>query len=103
LTLGKATNPPTRAVTITLTIPAAKGGAATKKKPAKATTIGKATITIPTKKTRPLTVKLNATGRSLLRHHAKLTITATLVATATDGTKQTRVRKLTVKRRRASH
>ncbi len=95
LTLGKAANPPTRAVTLTLT---AGGASASARK--KATVVGTATVAIPAGKSRPLRVKLNAKGRALLRGHAKVAITVTYVATGTDGTKQSRTRKVTAKRHR---
>jgi hypothetical protein len=97
--LGKAANPPTRSVAITLTVAGAKASAAAKKRRPKAIIIAKTTISIPAGRTRPLTVSLNATGRALLRRHAKLAVTAALVATGTDGTKATRTRAVTLKRR----
>jgi hypothetical protein len=96
LTLGKAANPPTRAVALTLTVSGASASA--RKKP---TVVGTATVAIPAGKSRPLRVKLNAKGRALLRRHAKLAVTVTYVATGTDGAKQSRTRKVTAKRHRA--
>ncbi|HWI71759.1 MAG TPA: hypothetical protein VNT55_07375, partial [Baekduia sp.] len=99
ITLGKAANPPTRQVTVTITVPGATSAA----KRAEPVTIGRACVTVPAGKTRPLTVKLTAKGRALTRHRARLKATVTLVATATDGTRQTRKRALTLKRRAAKH
>ena len=102
--LGTASNPPTKSVLITLTIPAgkpkgsslvtarAKGG---KKKP-KPTVIGKATITVPAGKTVPLKVKLSGAARAKLKK-GPLHATATLVATSVSGTKQTKSEALTIK------
>jgi hypothetical protein len=99
VTLGRAANPPTRRVTITL----ATAGATSATKRPKPVSIGRATVTIPAGKTRPLTVRLTAKGRALSRRHARLRVTATLVATAADGTTKTRKRVLTLKRRAAKH
>lgn len=102
VTLGRAANPPTRAVAITLTVPGktAGAGASATKRP-KAVTVGRATVAIPAGKSRALTVRLTAKGRSLLRRRSTLRLTVTLVATASDGTTQTRTRTLTIKRPRS--
>lgn len=99
LTLGKAANPPTRAVALTLTVAGASASARTKA--AKPTVVGTVMIAIPTGKSRPLRVRLNAKGRALLRRHAKLAVTVKLVATGAGGAKETRTRKVTAKRHRA--
>jgi hypothetical protein len=99
ITLGQAANPPTRRVTITLTVPGATSAA----KRAKPLTIARATVTIPAGQKRPLTVRLTARGRALSRGHARLKATATFVATATDGTAKTRKRTVTLRRRAAKH
>jgi hypothetical protein len=99
LTVGRAANPPTRAVAITLTVSGRTAGASATKRP-KAVTVGRATVLIPARKTRALTVRLTTKGRSLLRRRGTLRLTVTLIATASDGTKQTRSRTLTVKRPR---
>jgi hypothetical protein len=96
LMLGKAANPPTRAVALTLTVSGASASA--RRKP---TVVGTATVAIPAGKSRLLRVKLNAKGRALLRRHAKLAVTVTYLATGANGAKQSRTRKVTAKRHRA--
>jgi FG-GAP-like repeat len=104
--LGTATNPPTTGVTITIVIPTfgkAKGSAlaalvqkGSGKKAAKPVTIGKAHITVPAKKTVPLTVKLSAKALAMLKKgplHAKLS----LVATSAAGTEGSGPASLTIK------
>jgi hypothetical protein len=99
ITIGKAANPPTRAVSITLTVPAAKASAT--RKQARPLTIGRLTLVIPSGRSRALTIKLTAKGRSLLRHHARIVATATITATGNGGRTDTRRRTITVKRRAA--
>lgn len=102
--LGTASNPPTKSVLITLTLPTGKpkgnslvtarsrGG---KKKP-KPTVIGKATIAVPAGKTLPLKAKLSAAARAKLKK-GPLHTTVTLVATSTSGAQQTKTEALTIK------
>jgi hypothetical protein len=97
VSLGSATNPPTASVTLTLTVAGAKAAAKRKPKPV---TIGTARVKIPTGGKRALKVGLNATGRSLLRHRRRLSVTVTLVATAKDARHETRTRKLTLTQHR---
>ena len=83
--LGKAANPPTASVSLTLTARRAR--------------LGRATVTIPAGKTRPLRVKLNKKGRARLhRSGGRLKVSLKIVATAPDGTTAHRRRSLTVKR-----
>jgi FG-GAP-like repeat len=108
--LGTASNPPTKSVLITLTLPAgkpkgsslvtarAKGG----KKQPKPTVIGKATITVPAGKTVPLKVKLSAAARAKLKK-GPLHATVTLVATSTSGAQQTKTAALTIKPAKKKH
>jgi hypothetical protein len=106
LLLGTATNPPTTGVAITIVIPPfakAKGSAlaalvqkGSGKKTAKPVTIGKAHVTVPAKKTVPLTVKLSAKALAMLKKgplHAKLS----LVATSPSGTEASGLAPLTIK------
>jgi hypothetical protein len=100
--LGTATNPPTASVDLTLTIPAAKGGKAgssaakPKGKKKKATVIGHAKITIPTGKKRALKVKLKPKALALLKK-GPLKSTLTVIATGTDGSKETKKQPLKIK------
>jgi hypothetical protein len=98
--LGTASNPPTSIVDLALaTIPAGAARSAAKKqaKP-KAIRLGTAHIVIPPGRTKKLTLKLNAKARALLKR-GNVKTRLTIVATGTDGTRATTVRKLTLKRR----
>jgi hypothetical protein len=100
LTLGRAANPPTSAVTLTITVPAPK---ATKKSHAarsRRVVLGRAMIRIPAGAHRTLRLTLNRAGRRLLAGHARVSARLTLVATASGShaTRQTRQRKLTILR-----
>jgi hypothetical protein len=106
LLLGKATNPPTAGVTITITVPPvgkAKGSALSApvhkgpgKKTSKPIVIGKAHVIVPAGKTVPLKVKLSSKGRGLLKMgtlHVKLS----LLAISVGGAKESETKSLTIK------
>jgi hypothetical protein len=95
LNLGKATNPPTAATTETLTLPTA--GAARAGKATKPTVLGTAKTTIPSGKTVPLKLSLNAKGRAVLAKRHSLKATLTIVATNAQGESQTVTKSVTVK------
>lgn len=99
LNLGKATNPPTAATTETLTLPTA--GAARTGKAKKRPTLGAAKTTVPSGKTVPLKLSLNAKGRAILAKFHSLKATLTVVATNPQGETQTVTKSFTVKPRRA--
>jgi hypothetical protein len=82
--LGKAANPPTASVSLSLVAGHAK--------------VGRATVTIPAGKTRVLRVKLNKKGRARLRHSRRLKVSLKIVATAADHTVARQTRRLTIKR-----
>lgn len=92
--LGKASNPPTASVSLTLT--ARRATAAVN---AKAVTLARATVRIQPGKTRALRVKLNKKGRARLHRSRRLKVSLRIVATAPDGTTARRTRSLTLKRR----
>jgi hypothetical protein len=92
--LGKASNPPTASVSLTLT-----ARHATAAVNAKAVTLARATVTIPGGSTRALSVKLNTKGRTRLRGSRGLKVSLRIVATALDGTTAHWTRSLTIKRR----
>ena len=73
-----------------------KAGAA---KRGKTITLGTARVKIPKNARGPLTLKLGRGARARLRRARTLKATLTIVATATDGTKDTMSAKLTVRRR----
>jgi len=83
--LGKAANPPTASVSLTLTARRAK--------------VGRTTVKIPAGKTRVLRVKLNKKGRARLARGRRLKASLKIVATSLDGTVARRTRPLTIKRR----
>ena len=93
--LGTAANPPTASVSLKLVARRAKAAM-------RRTTIavGAASVTIPAGSTRPLRVRLNKKGRTLLRRSRRLKVSLKLVATAADGTTARRTRPLTIKRPR---
>jgi hypothetical protein len=99
LNLGKATNPPTAATTETLTLPTA--GASRAGKAPKPTVLGTAKTTVPSGKTVPLKLGLNAKGRAALARRGGLKATLTIVATNTQGETQTVTKSVTVKRAKA--
>ena len=78
-------------------VPVVAARAIAKQKP-KAIMLGSAHVVIPAGKTRKLTLKLNAKARALLKR-ANVKARLTIVATGTDGTRATRVRTLTLKRK----
>jgi hypothetical protein len=92
--LGKASNPPTASVSLTLTARRAKAAVT-----AKAVTLARAIVTIQPGKTRALRVKLNKSGRGRLRRSRRIKVSLEIVATAPDGTTAHRTRSLTIKRR----
>ena len=101
LTLGQAANPRTSSVSLTLTVPAAKGKettAATSRGAAKSkrVVVGRATIRIPAGAKRPLAVTFDAAGRRLLAGHAHLAAQLTILAASSGGATQTEQRKVTI-------
>jgi hypothetical protein len=104
LTLGTAKNPPTAKTKQTLTLPAARASAAGKAKPI---VIGTGRTVVPTGKSAPLKLKLNAKGRARLAQGKPLKVTLTVVATNSAGEAGTLTRSVTLKpakksKRRAS-
>jgi hypothetical protein len=95
LNLGKATNPPTATTTQTLTLPTA--GAARAGKAPKPLVLGSAKTSVPSGKTVPLKVPLNAKGRAALASRYSLKATLTVVATNSAGESQTVTKTVTVK------
>jgi hypothetical protein len=110
LLLGTATNPPTASVDLTVLLPSGKAGKGKGKgkprmldlakpkgkKKKKGTVIGHAKITIPAGKKKQLKVHLKK--KALIKLKAgPLKVSLTVVAVATDGTKQTVTRPLTIK------
>lgn len=102
---GTVSNPPTASVGLLLTVPPApkpkaKGATASaagtrKGATKKSVVIGKANIVVPTGKKLPLGLKLNGKGRARVAHKS-LGATLTITAVATDGTKATKVQKVTL-------
>ena len=99
VTLGQAANPPTSAVTLTVTVPAPKAKKSHASR-SKRVVVGRATIRIPAGAHRPLRLALNRAGRRLLAGDAQVSATLTLVATGSGSPapRQTRQRKLTILR-----
>jgi hypothetical protein len=95
LNLGKATNPPTAATTQTLTLPTA--GAARAGKAPRPLVLGSAKTTVPSGKTIPLKLALNAKGLAALAKRHSLKATLTVVATNSAGESQTVTKSVTVK------
>ncbi len=94
LTLGKATNPPTASTTQTLTLPTAGASAAGKAK--KPIVLGVGKTTVPSGKTAPLKLTLNAKGRVALAKGHKLKAILTVVATNDQGESQTLTRSVMI-------
>jgi hypothetical protein len=93
--LCDASNPPTASTTQTLSVVASSASAARRKK--KARTIGSGRTTIPTGQTRPVIVKLSASGKRLLKAKRSLTVSATILAVGVTGTSETLKRTVTLK------
>jgi hypothetical protein len=91
---GKATDPPTARTTQTLALPTAKASVAAPKKP---TLLGSGKTTVPTGKTVPLKLTLNARGRAKLSAHGSLKATLTVLAINAQGETQSLVRAVTLK------
>ena len=95
--LGTAKNPPTSSVDISITIPKPKPKPKGKDPlAAKTLLIGQAKVTIPAGEEKSLKLKLKSKGRKLLKK-GKLKAKVTLVATATDGTEDTKTQALKIK------
>lgn len=101
LVFGTAANPPTRAVSLVLTVPGSASRA--KKAKPKPRTIGSATIRIPAGAKRSLALRLGRTGRSLLQRHRTVKATLTLRATAADGATGTKTLRVTLRRAAKKH
>ena len=98
LNLGRAKNPPTSSVDLSVAIPGGKGkgGNAGATLRAKSTVIGHAKITVPAGGEAALRVRLKSKAKKKLRSGG-LKATLTLVAVATDGTKDTKAQALKIK------
>jgi hypothetical protein len=95
LALGTAKNPPTAKTKQTLALPAAHASATGKAK--KPTVLGSGRTTVPSGKSAPLKLKLNAKGRARLAKGKPLKATLTVVATSAAGEASTLTRTVTVK------
>lgn len=100
VTLGRVANPPTAGTTQTLTAPAGARAAALSRKAKKPALYGRARTTVAAGKTRPLKLKLNGRGRSLLARKHKLKATLTVIAGNAQGETQTLTRRVTIKPRK---
>ena len=94
--VGKAKNPPTAFVALTVTQRGATSSAARKK----ATKIASKTYKVPARRTVTLKLTLSKQARATLRRKGRIKATLKVVATGTDGTRKTSSRSLTIKRRR---
>jgi hypothetical protein len=95
LNLGKATNPPTAKTKQTLTLPAAHASVVGKAK--KPIVLGAGKTNVPSGKSAPLKLALNAKGRARLAKGRPLKATLTVVATNAQGEAATLTRTVTVK------
>jgi hypothetical protein len=100
LTLGQAANPPTVSTIQTLT--GLLGGAARAagkhgKKNGRPVVLGRGTTTIPSGQSAPLTVRLTAAARDVLKRRHSLTATETIVGRNGAGQTQTTTRTVTIR------
>lgn len=105
LVFGTGVNPPTRAVSLVLTVPGSSSRAKKARPRPRPRTIASATIRIPAGARRSLALRLGKTGRSLLQHHrtVKATLTLRATATATDGATGTKTLRVTLRRAAKKH